>query len=144
MTTNLNDLIWFLENTYSENENNTIENLKTIMENYNGVDWRKYADVNKDFNRKLIYRSENLELLLISWKKDYSTEYHFHPKNGCLLRILEGTLMENIKLNDNITTNFYGQNNVSYMHDNKGSHKITALSQTFSLHLYSPPGFFNL
>ena len=143
MTSNLYDLICLLENTFAKNESDTIENLKTYMENYNGFDWRKYADVNKEFTRNLVYRSENLELLLISWNKDYSTEYHFHPKNGCLLRILEGTLMENIKLDEKIKTNFYGQNNVSYMHDDKGSHKITALSQTFSLHLYSPPGFFN-
>lgn len=140
MISNLDDLIYYLEKNHTSNE--TIENLKNFMENYNGIDWRKYADLNKDFCRKLIYRSNNLELLLLSWKKDHSTEYHFHPENGCLLRILEGTLMENIKLDDNIKTNFYSQNNVSYMHDNKGSHKITALSQTFSLHLYSPPGYY--
>jgi hypothetical protein len=67
-----------------------------------------------------------------------------HPENGCLLRILEGSLMENIKQDESTKMNFYGTNYVSYMHNLKGSHKITALSQTFSLHLYSPPGYYDL
>ncbi len=139
MSSNLKELIYLLETNYAFN---SIENLKIYMENYNGIDWRQFADFNKDFNRKLIYRSDNLELLLISWKKEYSTNYHYHPENGCILRVLEGSLMEHVKLDDKIETNYYIMNNVSYMHDIKGSHKITALNQTFSLHLYSPPGFY--
>jgi hypothetical protein len=146
MILNLSDLIYFLETKYNlekENSNGSIEFLKTLMENYVGIDWRQYADFKNTFNRNIIYRSKNFELILISWKKDYETEYHSHPENGCLLRVLEGSLMENIKLDDTSKMNFFGQNNVSYMHNSKGLHKITALSQTFSLHLYSPPGYYN-
>ena len=141
MISNLEELIYFLEKDYN---NSSIEFLKTHMENYVGIDWRQYTNIKKIFNRNIIYRSKNLELILISWQKDYETEHHFHPENGCLLRILEGSLMEDIKLDENNKINFYGTNNISYMHNTKGSHKITALSQTFSLHLYSPPGYFDL
>ena len=141
MISNLNELIYNLEKDYN---NGSIEVLKSHMENYIGIDWRQYADFKNSFNRNIIYRSKNMELILISWQKDYESSYHLHPENGCLLRTLEGSLMENIKIEDDIKVNYYVCNNVSYMHNSKGSHKITALSQTFSLHLYSPPGYFDL
>lgn len=142
MISNLEDLIYVLEENFKEG---TIESLKNHVEKYNGLDWRRYADTTKEFSRNLIYRSDNIELILISWKKDYSTKYHFHPENGCILKVLEGTLMENIKSKDDIVKmNIYNQNNVSYMHNDKGSHQIISLSNVFSLHIYSPPGFYNI
>jgi hypothetical protein len=147
MISNLTELINLLEtdfNSKKDHNNCSIEFLKTHIEKYVGIDWRHYADLKKNFNRNIIYRSKNMELILISWQKDYETDYHLHPENGCLLRILEGSLMENIKDEESNKMNFYGNNNVSYMHNSKGSHKITALTQTFSLHLYSPPGYYDL
>ena len=55
---------------------------------------------------------------------------------------MDGTLQEEIKNKELNKTNIYS-NNVCYMHNSKGTHKIIALSETFSLHLYSPSGFYN-
>ena len=59
------------------------------------------------------------------------------------MRVMDGTLKEEIKNKELNKTNVYTNNNVCYMHNSKGTHKIIALSETFSLHLYSPPGFYN-
>lgn len=56
---------------------------------------------------------------------------------------MDRTLKEEIKNKELNKTNVYTNNNVCYMHNSKGTHKIIALSETFSLHLYSPPGFYN-
>lgn len=34
------------------------------MEQYVGVDWKKYIDLTKSFNKNIIYQSKNMELLL--------------------------------------------------------------------------------
>ena len=143
---NLVELIQILEESYQKT---TIENFKEIVKLYNGNDWRKFADHQKDFSKRYIYKSKNFEIVLICWKKDYQTKYHKHPNNGCVLKVLEGCLMENIKDDINnekeeiIKMNIFINDSISFMHDNKGVHKITAMTDTFSLHIYSPPGFYD-
>ena len=114
-----------------------------LVEKYIGIDWRRFANPGADFSRALIYRSDVFEVLLLSWKKDYATPFHSHPSNGCILRVLEGGLIENRKSVDGSQTdmNVYGPNSVSFMHDDEGTHQIIAASQTFSLHIYAPPDF---
>ncbi len=140
MIKSLNELVYFLEQNYN---NESICNFSNIIKYYIGNDWKKYADFTKPFSKNMIYNSDNFEIVLISWQKDYSTEYHNHPKNGCILFVLEGYLMEQLKNNNEETVSIYKKNDISYMHDIKGIHKITALENTFSVHIYSPPGFYN-
>ncbi len=140
MIENINDLIYHLETQYNGNK---IDNLLEIVNKYSGIDWRKFAVFDKEFYKNVIYLSDNFEIILISWKKNYSTDYHKHPENGCILKVLEGNLLEDIKDKDgkNIM-NIRFNNNVSFMHDEKGVHKIMALNDTFSIHIYSPPRFY--
>ena len=147
MISNLQELIFHLKKSYEANIKNynnvSIEFLKNHMEQYVGVDWKKYIDLTKPFNKNIIYQSKDMELVLIYWSKDYETLHHYHPENGCLLRVMDGTLKEEIKNKELNKTNVYTNNNVCYMDNSKGTHKIIALSETFSLHLYSPSGFYN-
>lgn len=140
MIESLNDLVNILEKNYN---NSNIENLIQYIEKYNGIDWIQYIDFYSIFNRSKVYTSLNFDIFVISWSKGYTTPLHSHPENGCILKVLQGELLETIKQNDNIEIiNKYETNNVSYMHNNKGSHQIEALTSTFSLHVYSPSGFY--
>jgi cysteine dioxygenase len=141
MITDINELINEFENNYNYTN---ILNYKNIIEKYIGDDWKKYiVDSNEPFNKNKIYVSDNFEIVLISWEKDYITPLHKHPKNGCILKILDGMLSETIINDDKIKNNIYLTNNISYMHDIMGLHKIKALEKTYSLHIYSPPNFYN-
>jgi hypothetical protein len=59
------------------------------------------------------------------------------------VKILDGQLEETIKNNENKLITIFNINDISYMHDDYGIHKIMALKKSYSLHIYSPPRFYN-
>ena len=120
-------------------------NLKYLLEEYNDIDWKKYIKINdKKYNRHIVYKNENLELLIITWNKNQFTKIHDHPKNGCLFKILDGYIYEyrynnlnDIKFND---IKMYKKNDISYIDNSLGFHKmINDEDICVSLHIYSPP-----
>lgn len=58
MISNLYELIFHLEKSYEYNikkyNNISIEILKNYMEQYVGLDWKKYINLSKVFNKNLI------------------------------------------------------------------------------------------
>jgi cysteine dioxygenase len=72
------------------------------------------------------------------------TKIHNHSENGCLLKILEGNMVEeiydkNFVLQEN---NNLIKDNVRYIYDSIGIHKMKNKEEnTISLHIYSPPNF---
>jgi hypothetical protein len=138
----LDSLINILEATYN---NFSIYNFVDYVKSYKGDDWIKYIEKNQlPFYKKTIYKSKNFEVIIISWKKNYETEFHKHPKNGCVFTILSGRLSEIRLSNTNNEYGFsYGIFDTSYMSDDIGIHKIIAEEDTYSLHIYSPPGFYD-
>jgi hypothetical protein len=123
-----------------------------LFKMYNTNDWKLYNYYKKDdFYRITIHRDNKFQLMLINWKKDYYTDFHNHPMNGCMLKVLKGSLLEYKKC-DSLMTNSYNQptsndiimvsqlkqNSISYNTYNE-VHKIIAVEDSVSLHLYSPP-----
>jgi hypothetical protein len=114
-----------------------------LFKMYNGNDWNWYKNnycKNDDFNRVTIYKDNLFQLMLINWKKDYYTDFHNHPENGCLLKVLDGSLLEHKLNNENevIIANQLKKNSISYS-SGIDIHKIIAVDDSVSLHLYSPP-----
>jgi hypothetical protein len=141
MIESIKDLVDALEQKY---DGGPIDNFINIINLYIGTDWKEYIQETKlDFYKVKIYLSKNFEIILIIWKEGYSTPLHKHPKNGCVLKILEGYLVEEIINDDKKQINNFITGNISYMHDNKGLHKISSLKNSYSLHIYSPPGFYD-
>lgn len=131
--------------------NSLINNLKSItqtspllnyvryIKSYNSSDWIKYKIDNPDnYEKEIIFENDNFELVLISWSKNSITNSHNHPKNGCIMKVLEGELLETTfnekKILDKNDTNM--RNHGEY-------HTIKANKESYSLHLYSPPRFYN-
>lgn len=113
-----------------------------IKENFNF----SYDTLQNDYCRKVLYRNEKFEIILIIWGAFCESPIHKHPKNGCILHVLSGDLVEErYTENDKLyETNYIGQYNVGYMHDNYGKHKIYNKNNcnVYSLHIYSPPNFY--
>ncbi len=123
---------------------NDMRNFKNIL-NLN-IDWCKYAKINnKSYNKNCIYKDKDFEIVVITWYKNQLTKLHNHPSNGCLMKVLLGSLKEKKVLNNKcIEINNYNVNDISYIHDNFGKHKIYNNSNiSVSIHIYSPPNFYN-
>ena len=118
-----------------------------IINKYNFEDYiSSFNSVNnnKNYYKKTLFRNDKFELILIRWDKDAETSIHPHPKNGCLLKPIFGKLNETRYLKSNKEKNTELEiNKVYYMHDDIGKHKIMAKDDSYSIHLYSPPNFYN-
>jgi cysteine dioxygenase len=133
----------------------------TINETYN-IDLIKtylYQPINiqpkEKYQKTLLFRNNNFEIYQINWLKNAETNIHYHPKRGCIMKIIKGSLQEklyqskiyNIGAKDfmnkyEIKNSFYNMNDVSYIDDTIGLHKIIAIEESISLHIYSPPKFY--
>ena len=135
-------------------QNNELKNMENIIKNYVGEDWKNYKKFcEKGYTRNLAFRNERFEILVICWNKGQSSPIHDHPVNGCLVKILKGTLVEecfqmkddNPILTDiNKITSVDINNSISYQEGKTGLHRIINPSETecsVTIHIYSPPNY---
>lgn len=94
--------------------------------------------------KKCVYTDKNLkfDIYLIKWCECKNIPYHDHAQRGCILTLLEGKLKETIKKNDKKQETIINENDVSYIDNSLGLHKVLNLhdSCSYSLHVYSPAG----
>ena len=121
---------------------NNILNVKLDFINFQQIYKIKYKQ--KTYQKIKLYINDTIEIILIIWGKNTKTKLHQHPKNGCILFLLSGELTEHRYLNNNkiIKTNL-PTNSISYIHDDIGQHIISSISEAISIHIYSPPGFYD-
>ena len=130
-----------LENLLNDIDlNSNVSKLRKDIEKYNGDDWRRYIsfDENK-YKRNIVCRGKYVEIVLICWRGGQYSDIHGHPKMGCLMKVLEGNLIEQI-FNKNKTLvkqNHRKTGDISYMEDNEILHKvINKMEDSFTLHIY--------
>ena len=133
-----------------KNKNVDCLKVKGILQKYNGKDWKNYvSESNSNKYHRNIYKSgikNNMyELIIITWFPNNYSKIHNHADNGCLLKVLDGELIEKKythKLEEYEEIK-YCKNEISYMNNNLGLHSIlnNKKTPTISLHIYSPPRF---
>lgn len=125
---------------------NNVKEMKSVFETYD-LKYLKNTifeqDDTKCYQRKILYQNDKYEIILIKWNKNSECEIHDHSKNGCLLKVLDGNIKEFLfdhKLNL-LNENIYKTNEINYIDNKIGYHKIKNLQEgeSYSLHLYSPP-----
>jgi cysteine dioxygenase len=95
--------------------------------------------------KDLVFRNKNYEIFLIKWRKGNFIDKHKHPRNGCHLKILEGKVKEvKYKYHHFIIqeSNYLSKNMYSFSAP-EDIHSIEALEDSVSLHIYSPPLFYD-
>ena len=113
-----------------------------IMHNYVGNDWELYKPdlellKKNKFDKKLLYKHNTYDLFLISWHNTKS-DWHSHTQNGCILKVLEGSLDEySFNNNNNISKKTLTKWNIGYKHGYE-FHRIISKNTSYSLHVYSP------
>ena len=112
----------------------------------------RYAlfDFSKPYTRNSVVQNDKYSLLLLCWNPGVESRIHDHPADACILTVLEGILKEERYPTEGLegtkpkplATKFYLQDQVSYMQDEIGLHKIINPNKSaaaISLHLYYPP-----
>lgn len=145
----MDNLVNIISTKISTSKNSNLLQFLDLFKNIKIYDWEKYKPKfpnknNKNYYKHVIYLDDNYELILIKWDENSTTSNHRHPKNGCIMKLLDGELNEDRFNNNKIyKKNNLKINDVGYMHDDLGTHKIYALKESYSLHLYSPPNYYS-
>ncbi|RDW70151.1 hypothetical protein BP5796_08548 [Coleophoma crateriformis] len=129
--------------------------LQSLMEQYvsKEQDWKKYAfsDTTRGYTRNLVDEGNGKSnLLVLVWTPSKGSPIHDHAHAHCLMKILKGALKETRYAFPTqtgsalsvIKETTYRENQVVYMSDELGLHKISNPDPNhfaFSLHLYTPP-----
>ena len=99
------------------------------------------------YTRNCIVDTEKFELILICWCEGHRTQIHDHGGEECWVKVIEGEFKETIykknkedKLNM-VKSSISKSNEVTYMKDFMGFHRLENLSnkRSMSLHLYAKP-----
>ena len=109
------------------------------------------------YSKYQLYSNNNYEINIIEWNKGARSLVHNHPHNGCVIKLIKGSLLEdryNYPMNSKKTPIVHTQRNMivpihsfnksqthSYYMD--GLHSVTNINndKSYSLHFYSPPNF---
>ncbi|KAF4126808.1 cysteine dioxygenase [Geosmithia morbida] len=129
--------------------------LTRLMRDYDSSDnqWSRYAfgDRSRGYTRNLVDEGNGKSnLLVLVWTPGKGSPIHDHGNAHCLMKILRGTLTETRYEFPNgddkgpmkpISKKNYQENQVAYMADELGLHRVSNEGSDFavSLHLYTPP-----
>ncbi|KAK9374547.1 RmlC-like cupin domain-containing protein [Lipomyces chichibuensis] len=131
-----------------------VEQLMDAMRRYtsDSSDWDKYAhtDLSRNYTRNGVDdMNYKANLLILVWNPGKGSLIHDHADAHCIMKILQGELVESIykwpqgdmprrmQVERRVE---YHENEVTYMHDKIGLHRISNETEkpAVSLHLYTP------
>ena len=140
MVTNLSTLVRCL-NHIIINKNASLCRTIPYVLMYNGDDWKnRVVKINEgSYIKHLIYGNNFYQLYLISWNNT-SSKWHGHPENGCVMKVLSGTLHEYTYHGGYVHYRLLKENDVGFKISND-MHNIISTGINHSLHIYSPIGY---
>ncbi|QKF93501.1 cysteine dioxygenase type I [Fadolivirus algeromassiliense] len=125
-----------------------LQDLRYLIETYNGTDWESFIKFsNEKYLKNNVFSNDQIDIFVICWNNNQKSGIHDHPENGCLLRLMQGSLQEDVYVKNNndyehIRTNYLHSNGISYKEGKSCIHNIINGDQkTVSLHIYSPSNY---
>ena len=124
--------------------------LRHLLQQYDGHDWKGYKRLDPTtYTRVSVARGQRCELLLIGWNDHQESPIHDHPDSGCLLRVMEGKVVEQLHSPTDLETPTREvvrssiESPISYLSGDDLVHRISNPTDdpAYTLHLYSPPGY---
>lgn len=156
----LKDVIRHLNESFKTDHVN-IDRVQDIMSAYrsNPQEWKRYAKFDRyRYTRNLVDEGNGrFNLMVLCWGEGHGSAIHDHADAHCVMKMLQGELCETMyawpkskKEEDSSETqvlrvigqNTFGLNDVTYINDNIGLHRVenpSTVNPAVSLHLYSPP-----
>ena len=119
---------------------NTIFNSSNIL---NELKENKFVEwTESNYNKKRIDKlsCDEFDMYTISWLPNQMSSIHDHPRYGCIMYLLQGTLEEKIynKKLELIKTNIIKAPYVGYIENKLGYHSVKCIEKAVTLHIYSP------
>ena len=95
------------------------------------------------YTRNPVCKNEHILITILCWQPNQGSPIHNHPKQGCLMKILQGSLEEQRFDTDTLeprSTTTHKLSSVGYIDDTVAYHiiKNTGSEPAISLHCYSP------
>lgn len=97
------------------------------------------------YERNLLYRNSNLEILVMNWGYNRHCAIHDHAKSWGYIRIIKGSLINTLYQRNQegfltqIAENKYSEGQLIFMPKGTIHRMISTCSQTVSVHGYCPP-----
>ena len=140
MKLHIRDLIQlFNKNSYMIEDH--MYQLKYLLK-HDILDYKQYVNYsNKGYTRNKVYKNNLFEIYIMCWKPGQQSIRHKHPINGCLMKVLEGSLIEERYGVHKSLLHTYKKNDITFIKGNE-EHIINNRSKTknlITLHIYSPP-----
>jgi predicted metal-dependent enzyme (double-stranded beta helix superfamily) len=107
---------------------------------YSGSDYKAYLNFSDEkYVKTRVCTNDKFEIYIICWSPGQSSPIHDHAKNGCIMKVLSGSLKET-RYDPETTHRHLKKGYSSYIHNSLGYHKIeNGKERSVSLHVYSPP-----
>ncbi|MEI7492386.1 MAG: cysteine dioxygenase family protein [Bacteroidota bacterium] len=125
-----------------------LKDLGPVLAGYSGDDWKQYEIYKADhYARNLVKMNDQLELLVLCWEVKQGCPVHDHPVNGCLVRVMQSEVTENVyKLSvkpEFISSSILPTDGIAYKEGNEILHEIFNHSdkRAASIHIYSPSNY---
>lgn len=153
MVQTLNNIINQLDDLFL-NEIPSLQKIEQTIKSYDSDDWKQYKEefisnqpTDFTYNKIKLHQNTNYEIFLIIWNSYTQTKIHDHPNGGCIMKLLDGRLMEDsyILLEEN-KIKFHQRNillpgQTTHKISNQILHQIFSLREiSTSIHIYLPPG----
>lgn len=156
----------------------SIDYFRCIIDQYSKQDYKEFLDkfknskrervtsyevfVNNGYSKYQLYKNNNYEINIIEWEKQAKSKIHNHSPNGCVLKLIDGSLLEDQFIYpESYKTKSYNLEPIKHIKRNmivpihsfntsqthsyyiEGFHQITNINndKSYSLHFYSPPDF---
>ena len=141
---NLKELYVLIRDNINVYENKNIKHLYNIIKKYNDNDWKEYRCLNdQSYNKIFVNGNEDFDMYIITWDKFQKSKIHDHSSNGCVFKILEGSITEEHYDNNLKYIGFkkFYEDCIGYIDDYIQLHKMVNYNETVAvtLHIYSPP-----
>ena len=133
-----------LINSFKKINHTNLKNYSKLLYNYKSQDYIKYVKEDRlKYNRTIVHKDNNFEIYVLTWLPFQKSGIHNHAENGCLMKVLEGNIIER-KYNKDlhpISQDYLLKGDVSYIDDTMYYHSLTnnSMKTCVTLHVYSPP-----
>lgn len=140
----MNELAEITEGFLCQSRAASIFQLRPALMAYQGIDWRPYVTYDSEcYTRNYVVRKRTFEILVLCWQPGQGSPIHNHAHQGCLLKVLQGSLTETRFCQNQIKESQLSKGDISYIDDQIGLHQIKNNGRlvAISLHIYAP-GYF--
>ena len=121
-----------------------LKELDYLVKSYIGTDYLLISEFSDNkYTRNIGYSNNIMEIVVICWNNNQESGVHDHPEYGCIMKVLEGELEEDIyREKEFVCTNKLIKDNIGYQEGKTGLHNIrNGNHKTISLHVYCPPKY---